>query len=275
MVKGLLAAILVASLLVVGVVSYYHPDRLMAAIGRAPAEDEGDADPADDAWLDHLYSQNTRDSAEAVRHVQMLGERAVPIIIATLEDSESDRERRRAALKAAGILGTVAAPAIPAVAAELPKPDITAEAAMALSFLGREAFAPLRDGARSVDPVVRRESLRSIGKLKERAPLDTRAVLPLLIDGIRDPDPGVRTVAATYLGIIHEGGDVAVRPLVEALKDPEVEVRRAAAEALGSFGVAAASAVPALRRATADKDPDVAREAGLAIVKLQSGPGGT
>jgi HEAT repeat protein len=133
--------------------------------------------------------------------------------------------------------------------------------------MGRSAFGPLRDALRSEDPVVRREALRSIGKLRERAPLDARAVLPLLVDSLDDADPGVRTVAATYLGIIHEG-EAAVPPLVEALKDPEPTVRRAAAAALGSFGADAEIAIPALKRAAGDADPDVAREAGLALVKL-------
>ena len=76
-------------------------------------------------------------------------------------------------------------------------------------------------------------------------------------------------MAATYLGIIHEGGAEAVRALIEALKDPEADVRRAAASALGSFGAEAAAAVPALRKAAGDADPDVAREAGVTLVKLQ------
>ena len=260
--KGLLASVIVAALLAAGAVWYYHPDR------RAAAEASAD-EPADDEWLDHLYSQNPRDAAEAVRHVEMLGERAVPIVRETLQDPESDREQRKAALKAVTILGIVAAPALPDVAPLLAVPEYTAEAGVALSFLGREAFAPLREGLRSADPVVRRESLRSIGKLRERAPLDSRAVVPLLLDGMRDADAGVRAVAATYLGIIHEDAERAVPVLVNGLEDQSADVRRASAEALGSFGSAAERALPALRRAQGDKDPDVAREAGLAIVKLQ------
>jgi HEAT repeat protein len=106
-------------------------------------------------------------------------------------------------------------------------------------------FPPLRDSLSSDDAVVRREALRSIGKLKDRAPLDTAAVVPLLIDRMSDPDPGVRAVAATYLGIIHGGGAEAVTALVDALKDPLPEVRRAAAIALGSFGSDAQPAIPA------------------------------
>jgi HEAT repeat protein len=262
-VKRLLFPLLVLAIgAAAGAAWYYHNRSVDAQV----AEDA----PPDDAWLDHLYSQNTQDSAEAVRHVEMLGPQAVPIITAVLQDPASEREHRKAALKACGILGPVAAPAIPDVAVALAQPDLTAEAAMALSFMGREAFAPLREALGSDDPVVRREALRSIGKLKERAPLDGKGVVPLLLDGMRDPDDGVRAVAATYLGIIHEGAEEAVPALIEGLKDPSVEVRRSAAEALGSFGPAAKAALPALRRAMGDKDPDVAREAGLAVVKLQA-----
>ena len=128
---------------------------------------------------------------------------------------------------------------------------------------------PLKASLASDDPIVRREALRSIGKLKDRAPLDSPAVVPLLIKGMQDTDAGVRTVGATYLGIIQDGGRDAVDALIEGLKDPDAAVRRTSAEALASFGAEAAPAVPALRKAAVDKDPEVAREAGVTLVKLQ------
>ncbi len=226
--------------------------------------------PADeDAWLDRLYSSNPAEAEAATRRVEQLGASALPVIHGTLQDPGARPERVKAALKACAILGPAAAAAIGEVAEQLPDPTLTAEAAIALSFMGRTAFGPLRDALGSEDPVVRRESLRSIGKLKERAPLDAREVLPLLIDRAADADTGVRTVAATYLGIIHEGGADAVQALMQGLKDPEADVRRAAATALGSFGAEAEPAVPGLRKAAADTDPDVAREAGVTLVKLQ------
>jgi HEAT repeat protein len=226
--------------------------------------------PKEYAWLEQLYSQNPAEAAEAARYVEQLGAGALPVIHATLQDPGADVQQVKAAFKACGILGPVAAPAIVEVAESLPDPTLTAEAAVALSFMGRGAFAPLRDSLASDDPVVRRESLRSIGKLKERAPLDARAVLPLLVKGMTDADAGVRTVAATYLGIIHEGAPDAVRALIEGLKDQDGAVRRASASALGSFGADAGPAIPALKKAANDKDPDVAREAGVTLVKLQT-----
>jgi HEAT repeat protein len=225
--------------------------------------------PDANAWLDQLYSSNPAEADAAARQVEGLGADALPVIHAIFQDPGASQERVKAALKACGILGPVAAPAIGEVAEQLPDPTLTAEAAVALSFMGRGAFGPLRDALSSDDPVVRREALRSIGKLKERAPLDARAVLPLLIDRTKDSDPGVRAVAATYLGIIHEGGTDAVAALANALKDSEPEVRRAAATALGSFGADATPAVPALRKAAGDADPDVAREAAVTLVKLR------
>jgi HEAT repeat protein len=246
----------------VGAAFWYFSTGRATTVQVEPAADE-------EAWLDQLYSSNPAESEAATRQVQALGADALPVIHKTFQDPSASPERVKAALKACGILGPAAASAIGEVAEQLPDPTVTAEAAVALSFMGRNAFGPLRDSLHSEDPVVRREALRSIGKLKERAPLDARAVLPLLIDSLDDADPGVRTVAATYLGIIHEGATDAVPPLVEALKDPEPAVRRAAATALGSFGADAAPALPALRKAAGDSDPDVAREAGVALVKLQ------
>ena len=237
----------------------------------APAPDVVVVQPVDEnGWIDQLYTANPAEVEAATRQVHELGPRALPLIHQTFQDSGASTPRVKAALKACAILGPIAATAIPEVAEQLPDPTLTAEAAVALSFMGRGAFGPLRDALTSDDPVVRREALRSIGKLKERAPLDARVVVPLLIRGVSDSDPGVRTVAVTYLGIIHEGGTDAVNALVTALKDPEVDVRRSAASALGSFAEDAAPAIPALKKAAGDSDPEVAREAGVTLVKLQA-----
>ena len=221
-----------------------------------------------DGWIDQLYSSNPAEAEAAVKHVEELGPDALSVIHKVLQDPNATPAQVKGALKACAVLGPIAAPAIAEVAEQLPDPTLTADAALALSFMGPDAFAPLRDSLASDDAGVRREALRSIGKLKERAPLDGTAVVPLLIDGMGDGDASVRAVAATYLGIIHEGGGDAVFALMDGLKDEVPDVRRAAATALGSFGPEAQPAIPALRKASGDRDEDVAREAGVALVKL-------
>jgi HEAT repeat protein len=220
-------------------------------------------------WLDMLHSRNPRDVEKATQQVTSLGADALPVIQATLRDPQAEAERLKASLKAVGILGQTAAPAVDEVAAVLDEPGLTAEASIALGYMGPSALDPLEEALDDDDPVVRREALRSIGKLKERAPLEGRLVLPVLVECMTDPDPGVRAVAATYLGIIHEGPTDAIPALIAGLKDADPEVRRASAAAIGSFGDDAAPALPALKKAASDQHDDVAREAGQAIVKLQ------
>jgi len=261
---GRLSALLVLLAAVVAGGWYYRSSNLAHVSTASP-----DEVVVDNEWLENLHSQNPRIAEAAVARVTEMGATALPEVQAVLRDPGAETSRKKASLKAAGILGPIARPALNDVAAHLPIPDYTTEAAVALSFMGRDAFPPLRDALGSDDPIVRREALRSLGKLRDRAPLDSRAVVPLLLDGLEDPEPSVRVVAATYLGIIHEAGDTAVPALVEMLADEDAEVRSAAAAALGSFGAAAEPAIPALKKAAADRDENVAREAGLALVKLQ------
>jgi HEAT repeat protein len=258
-----LVVVLLVALAAAGIWQYRRQNQTEVATSAPATPVEGDA------WLTLLYSRNPREVEAASQQVATLGPRAVPIIQATLGDPQAEADRLKGALKACGILGKTAAPAIPDVAEALLEPGLTAEAAIALSYMGPDALPPLTDALTSDDAVVRREALRSIGKLKDRAPLDFTLVLPPLTERMTDVDPGVRAVAATYLGIIHEGADVAVPALVKGLEDTDPEVRRASAAALGSFGADALPALDALKKAAADKNDDVAREAGRSVVKLQ------
>ena len=264
---GRLLALLLALVALVGAVAWVYKDRLLPST----TDEATEAAEEEDAWLVGLMSQNPRESETAAQRVKALGARALPLVLDILQEPQSDTPLLKAALRAAAMIGHEAAPAIPDVAAHLDEPELTEEAAVALSFMGPGAFAPLKDALSSSDPGVRREALRSIGKLTERAPLESGAVLPLLIEGMKDPDPGVRAVGATYLGVIHADPEQSVRALVEGLADPDVTVRRVSAVSLASFsGSQAAAALPALRKATRDPDRDVAREAGATLIKLRS-----
>lgn len=233
-----------------------------------PAEMETERLNLPDTWVDHLYSRNPEDAKAASQWVTENPGDALPVALAVLRDPAAGRERKKAALKACGLIGADAAPAVPDAAALLANADLVAEAAAALSLMGPTAFAPLERALSSDDAVVRREALRGIGKLAGRAPLDPAAVVPILIDGMSDPDGSVRAVAATYLGIVKSGAERAVPALAAGLEDPFVEVRLASATALEAFGHEARPALPALRKAATDRDRDVAREAGRALVTI-------
>lgn len=223
-----------------------------------------------DTWVDHLYSRNPEEAEAATEWVTRNPNEALPVALAVFNDPSSSRDRRRAAIKACGLIGSESAPAIPHVAAFLAHADLAAESAAALSMMGPGAFEPLRRALSDDDAAVRREALRGIGKLAGRAPLDPRTVVPILIKGISDRDGTVRAVAATYLGIVKAGATDAVPALATGLGDPVVDVRLASATALEAFGYEARPALPALKKAATDPDRDVAREAGRALVTISS-----
>jgi HEAT repeat protein len=222
----------------------------------------------DDRWIDDLQSRVPKDAERAAAELEERGTAALPLIRRTLQDPGADPLRRKAALKACGILGARAAEAIPDVVALLPDADYTPEAALALSFMGSAAVTPLREASGTEEAPVRREALRSLGKLRERASIDPQLVIPPLLHALDDPDASVRHVAVTYLGIVRDNPGAEVAGLIKALEDDEADVREAAAAALGQYGALAEPAVPALRKAARDPDQEVQREAGRALVTI-------
>lgn len=227
----------------------------------------------DDRWLADLQSRNPKDVEAATAAIEQRGTAALPVIRRTLQDPSADASQRKAALKACAILGIRAAEAIPDVTALLPQSDYTPEAALALSFMGSAAVPTLQGALDSDDPIVRREALRSLGKVRERAQIDPQLVVPPLLRALDDPDTSVRETAVTYLGIVRDEPQKEVAALVKALGDDEASVRAAAATALGSYGPAAAPAVPALKKAARDPDEDVQREAGRALLAISEPKG--
>jgi HEAT repeat protein len=223
----------------------------------------------DDRWLDDLQSRSPKDVEAATAALEQRGTAALPAIRRALQDPAADAGRRRAALKAAAILGARAVESIPDVAAALQDPHYAPEAGLALSFMGSPAVDTLREALQSDEPIVRREALRALGKLRERASIDPQIVVPLLLESREDPDATVRHVAVTYLGIVRDKPGEEVTGLIAALQDPEAEVRQAAALALSSYGLDAEPAIPELTKAsTKDPDEDVKREAARALVHI-------
>lgn len=253
-------ALFVALLAGVGAAVWYY----RAPVDGAPAPIVRN----DDRWLDDLQSRTPKDVERATAELEQRGTAALPIIRRTLQDPAAAPARRKSALKAAAILGPRASEAIPDVAAGLQDPDYAPEAALALSFMGSAAVPSLQEAIASDEPVARREALRALGKLRERASIDPQIVVPLLLRALDDPDATVRNVAVTYLGIVRDTPDKEVAGLIRALADESADVRQAAAAALAEYGALAEPAIPALRKAASDPDEEVRREAGRTLVHL-------
>jgi len=222
----------------------------------------------DDRWLEGLQSRAPKEVEQATAELEQRGTAALPVIRRTLQNQGAQPAQRKAALKAAAILGARATEAIADVTDALNDPGYAPEAALALSFMGAPAVTPLREALQSENPVVRREALRAMGKLRERASIDPQIVIPVLLQSLDDTDPSVRNVAVNYLGIVRDSPEKEVTGLIKALSDESSEVRQAAAAALAEYGTLAEPAIPALKKAANDPDDEVKREAGRTLVRL-------
>ncbi len=89
---------------------------------------------------------------------------------------------------------------------------------------------------------------------------DGQAALPVLLQGLDDPDPAQRQQSSASLGGLGEYAADAVPKLGEVLNnDKDADVRRNAALALGRIGPKAKSAVPNLVKALDPSEPDDVR----------------
>lgn len=79
--------------------------------------------------------------------------------------------------------------------------------------------------------------------------------LPVLISGLSDSDPAVRSNAAKGIARLGESATEAVPALIVALSDRDRAVRLSAARALGQIGPGAAPAIPTLAEAMRDVEP--------------------
>ena len=102
--------------------------------------------------------------------------------------------------------------------------------------------------AESPDLAVRRQAIRTLGKLGPPA----AAAVPAVVKAIRDPDPEARLDAVIALVQIDAEAKRSVPELARALKDPTSGVRSAAAFALAKLAPGDPSVIPALTEALGD-----------------------
>jgi len=131
-------------------------------------------------------------------------------------------------------------------------------AAQALGLLKpppREAIAPLAAAVRDPEADVRTSALYTLTRLGQQ-PNGGPGVTPAILGALKDPEPGVRKVAAGAFRSMEAPPRNAIPPLVDALRDENAEVRAEAAFGLmGFYSPPAREAIPALSAAFA-RDPD-------------------
>src|SRR5262249_25591579 len=86
------------------------------------------------------------------------------------------------------------------------------------------------------DPDVRANAVAQLYQQRQEA-------VPLFLEALKDPEPRVRSAAASYLGAIRPVPKEALPALTEAVKDPDSNVRY---RAVGGVGGVGPEAIPVL-----------------------------
>ncbi|WP_422924275.1 HEAT repeat domain-containing protein [Singulisphaera sp. PoT] len=198
----------------------------------------GSIGPAANPAVPELLEATRVESDTAVQALIRIGDPALPVLMKTLKDGDSDLQE--AALRVVAGLGAKASDASP-VLIEL---------------------------ARKADPTLRVLAITALGQVG-RGDENVEAVL---IQGLRDPRQRIRAAACEALGKIRPLSTATVcEKLTAALEDDALLVRLKAAEALGESAQAASCVLPDLERVARSEPYETVRFAVReAISRIQS-----
>ena len=215
-----------------------------------------------DALLNHLNPVVRR---AAGKTLTLIGDTStVPSLLHALLNDQ-DTVVKGSAVGALARMGEASVPALLEILADPIRSESTkGHAAWALGFIGAEAAPFLEDAIKSDSIDVRCAAVGAIAHLAQEQG-DERAAR-LLIATLGDPDPNVRSEAASAIGKM--AYLPALPDLIIALRDSDGEVRRTAAVSLGKLGDR--SAIPPLQVALTDELEPVRILAKLAISKIEN-----
>jgi HEAT repeats len=207
-------------------------------------------------WLEE-YSKENRSGTLDAEHLQAatalakMGDKAVPIIIRTLEKHDSPMRNKYREIW----------PKLPAFIRPLfPKPNYdsqqfsTDDAAQMLLLLGTNILKQIPELLRSRNPAVREAAAENLMWFPMKPRPSTEHFLSLCVPCLKDSDAMVRMYAAVAIGNLGPSASNAVPELIRALQNDQGVAKKnftfysraAAANALRCIGPAAASSLPAL-----------------------------
>jgi hypothetical protein len=167
-------------------------------------------------------------------------------------------------------LGTAAVPAIPELtrlAEDAAHPEAAERALEVLTGLGPEAVPALGKLVSTGPVAVRVSAIRAVARLGTNA----TAILPSLIQHVRDPNREVATWSLWSLGNLGLQPDQTVPALAEALRDARPEIRLAALNQLSPFLCAKPDTIKTnLTRLLHDPEPRIRADAAQALHVINS-----
>lgn len=195
-----------------------------------------------------------------------LAEKDLPALIAALGDKDEVVR-----LNAAYALGTIGAPAVPALIEiwrEASRSGVETEsfqhATYALSAIGAPAVPALIDTLQDENESIRASAAYALGDIGSAA----QEAVPALTQGLRDESALVRRHATEALGLIGQPAPDTVSALSGMLQDEHYWIRDNAARALARLGPAADAAIPALTDTLNDENRYVRFHATFALKQI-------
>ena len=248
-------------------------------------------------WLGDFslsQKQDTEEPAERAKHageaVRHIGTNCLPLLLKMLQARDSavktklvDWAARQSliqfnftsagdirdqALTAYAMLGPVARPAIPELTLLLHQERTARDAGCALARIGPEAITPLASALTNQVQEVRLAGIRSLIFYN----LPGRQVVPILIQSLQHPDPGVRQQAAAALSRWADQSELIVPALIAALPDRDPAVVSHASESLVRFKEHRRQVTEALLKTLGEKEQRAAASSVLGALR-QIAPG--
>jgi HEAT repeat protein len=263
------------------------------------------------ALVEAMSDSNDRVRAKAVQALGKIGEAAAEVAVPSLMRALRDQDNGVSALaaEALGQMGDSGEEAVPALMRALQhiNPQVRGNAAESLGKMGATATRArraLENAARDEDGGVRSQAVRALGALGA-----TKASWHVVLAGLQDADPQVRTAAVEAAGQWGEPNEAVLSGLMllledandqvkvqvtlvlpklagaipavidglcrRLLEDDSVLVQCSAAQALSKLGPAAAAAGGPLLRAAQTMEVTVREQAMRAIAMIQPPEAGT
>lgn len=216
-----------------------------------------DAKPAIPDLIKTLKDQNKDVRERAAQALVQMGPEAVP----PLKEALKEKGTSNLAALALAEQKPVTQDTVKSLIENLKEPDPNDRqgAEAALVKVGPPAVNSLMKALDEKDK--RSPTAKVLGNIGEPA----KPALPLLVQGLKDPDPEFRMT--THNALV-KMGKPAVADLALAIKDPDDKVWYSAFVALGKIGPDAKEAIPALTSALEDKNRSVRMMAVHALVRI-------
>lgn len=211
------------------------------------------------ALANAIYSGRISESAASI---------AVPVLLAAAESQDS--HARQHALTALGAIHQQPGDCIPALLKALadPSPQIREKAIVSLGAFGPEAGVHTAAVAAQFNST-HWTTRQAICSALARWPQGAAISVPILLQGLQDPEPTVRISAATGLGEIRADPKNVVPALMKAAEESNETLRIMALQSIGYFGTNGLPAEAFLGIHLRESNPAVRETAATALRRVR------